>query len=46
MWLNFLEYACDYIDKGLPVDVIYLGLPVDVIYLDFRKAFNIVPIKD
>ena len=29
--LEFLEYVCDYIDKGLPVDVIYL---------DFKKAFD------
>ena len=34
--LEFLEYVCNYIDKGLPVDVIYL---------DFRKAFDKVPHK-
>ena len=34
--LEFLECVCGYIDKGLPVDVIYL---------DFRKAFDKVPYK-
>ena len=34
--LEFLEYICDYADKGLRVDVIYL---------DFRKAFDKVPHK-
>ena len=34
--LEFLKYVCNYIDKGLPVDVIYL---------DFRKAFDKVPHK-
>ena len=34
--LEFLEYVCNYIDKGLPVDIIYL---------DFRKAFDKVPHK-
>ena len=34
--LEFLEYVCNYINKSLPVDVIYL---------DFRKAFDKVPHK-
>ena len=34
--LQFLEYVYNYIDPGLPVDVIYL---------DFRKAFDKVPHK-
>ena len=34
--LEFLEYVCDYIDKGLHVDAIYL---------DFRKAFDKIPHK-
>ena len=34
--LEFLEYVCNYIDKGPTVDVIYL---------DFRKAFDKVPHK-
>ena len=33
----FLEYVCGYIDKGLPVDVIYLDF--------FRKAFDKFPRK-
>ena len=35
-FLKFLEYVCNYIDKGLPVDVICL---------DFRKTFDKVPHK-
>ena len=34
--LEFLEYVCNYIDKGLPVNVIYL---------DFRKAIDKVSHK-
>ena len=34
--LEFLEYVCSYIDKGLPVDVIYLY---------FSKAFDKVSHK-
>ena len=34
--LEYLEFVSSYIDKGLPVDVIYL---------DFRKAFDKVPHK-
>lgn len=34
--LEFLEYVTNYIDQGLPVDVIYL---------DFQKAFDKVPHK-
>ena len=33
---KFVEYVCNYMDKGLPVDVIYLH---------FRKAFDKVPHK-